>query len=202
MRTKILLLSIFVTLFFFSMAEAKFPIHLGGFTLGEDISNYTNLINMQTCQQVSLNRYLGEAETYRGQGFKSGVIGYGLCHKPNKIFRIKLKFSDPSKSFFNKLFKQYKKKLGDPDEYKGDSFQTMIAWKWSFTNKKNEKISLILQHNAMNEDEKIGTAAKLTLTSQIEKERACFMRKTSDQNSIPVKPKLSKKKLWDLFVPF
>jgi hypothetical protein len=202
MKTKIFFFSFLITLSFFNMAEAKFPIHLGGFTLGEDISNYTHFINMKTCQQVPLNRYLGEAEIYRRQGFKSGIIGYGLCQKENKILRIKLKFSDSSKPFFNKLLSQYKKKLGAPDEYKGDSFQTMIAWKWSFKNERNQKTSLILQHNAMNEDEKTGNSVKLTLTSQIEKERGCFMRKASDKKSLPIQHKLSKKKLWDLFVPF
>ena len=119
-----------------------------------------------------------------------------------QILRIKLKFADSSKSFFKKLLRRYEKALGPPDEYRGDPFQTVIAWKWSFVNDKNEKISLILQHNTMVEDEKLGNAVKLTLTSQIEKERDCFMTKFPQKEKTKVQSKISKKALWNLFVPY
>ena len=96
----------------------------------------------------------------------------------------------------------YKKQLGQPNEYKGDAFKTVIAWKWSFTNNKNEKISLILQYNEMDEDEKMGVSVKLTLTSQIEKERACFMADSPSKTKKLLKPKLEGKALWDLLVPY
>ena len=189
-------------MFSLNYAEAKFPVHLGGFKLGDDISNYHHLIDMKTFGEITFNKYLGEGKTIPRAGFKSGLIAYGLCDAPNKILRIKLKFADSSKSFFKKILRRYKKALGTPNEYRGDPFQTMIAWKWSFVNDKKEKISLILQHNTMVEDEKLGNAVKLTLTSQIEKERACFLTKFPSKNIIEPLPKLKRKALWDLYIPY
>lgn len=201
MRGKIFILCFLIFLLSNNLAHAKFPLHLGGFTLGDDISNYHHLISMETRREVTFNTYLKEGEIIAQPGFKSGLIAYGTCDKPNKILRIKLKFSDSSKSFFNRLLKKYKTHLGPPSEYKGDPFQTLIAWKWSFTNEKNEKISLILQHNVMVEDEKIGTAVKLTLTTQIERERTCFKANFPDKVQSPA-PFDLERKAWDLFVPF
>jgi hypothetical protein len=202
MKIKILIFCCSIFLFSLNYAEAKFPVHLGGFKLGDDISNYNNLIDMKTCREDTFYKYLGEGKIIRRAGFKSGLVAYGLCDAPNKILRIKLKFADSSKSFFKKLLRRYEKELGTPGEYRGDPFQTVIAWKWSFVNAKKEKISLILQHNTMVEDEKIGNAVKLTLTSQIEKERACFMAKFPSKNIIEPLPKLKRKALWDLYIPY
>ncbi len=201
---KIKMLIFYFTIFLFSQnyADAKFPVHLGGFKLGDDISNYHHLIDMETCGEIPYNKYLGEGKTIRRAGFKSGLIAYGLCDAPNKILRIKLKFANSSKSFFKKLLRRYKKQLGTPGEYRGDPFQTVVAWKWSFVNDKKEKISLILQHNTMVEDEKLGNAVKLTLMSQIKKERDCFMTKFPKKEKPQVQSKISKKALWKLFVPY
>ncbi len=185
-----------------SGALAQFPVHLGGFTLGEDISAYADQIDMATCRATLFNPYIGEGKIPDRPGFKSGLIEYGLCSSPNKILRIKLKFKDSSKKFFNTLLSRYKKELGAPDEYKGDPFQTLIAWKWSFTNEKKQKISLILQHNTTVEDEKLGNAVKLTLTDQIEKERDCYLKKYPDTLlEKPVHPP-GNKALWQLYIPY
>ena len=151
-----------------------------------------------------VNEYIAEGEIFTLPGFKSGLVAYGLCDRPNKILRIKLKYENSSKRFFNQLLKEYKKQLGDPTEYKGDPFQTLIAWKWSFSNKDNETISLILQHNVMVADEKIGTAVKMTLTSQLEKERACYMAHPPEPEKKRMNnaPQLTKKEMWRLFVPY
>jgi hypothetical protein len=188
-------------LFFNTQAYAKFPVHLGGFTLGDDITNYSQLVNIGPCQKIIATPYIGEVKVLRTE-FKSGLISYGLCDRPNKILKIKLKFADSSKKFFKKLLARYEKNIGPPSEYKGDSFQAMIAWKWSFQNKKKEKISLILQHNLVDEDQKIGTAVKLSLTSQIEKERACFMAEYPDKKKKRSLPQISHETMWDLFIPF
>lgn len=201
MRLKQIFLCFAILWLLHSPAHAAFPLHVGGFTLGDDIMNYHQLINMETCREMTFNHFLGEGEMLPQEGFKSGLIAYGLCDKPNKIVRIKLKFADPSKKFFKILLNKYEKQLGPPSEYKGDPFQTLIAWKWSFTNEKNERISLILQHNIMVEDEKIGTAVKLTLTDQIEKERACHAARFPEKEKQPAPSGKSMKDLWDKFVP-
>ena len=199
----ILIIISWMIIFWAGPAAADFPLHLGGFTLGDNVGNYKDLIQMTTCREMSRIPYLVEGETMPRHGIKSGIITYGVCDKPNKILKISLKLQNSSKKFFNALMDKYTDKFGPPGEYKGDPFQTMVAWKWSFTNKNNERISLILQHNKMVEDQKKGTVIKMALTSQIDREKACFM-KTRSKAVKPLAPKgkkLTKKQMWELFVP-
>ena len=87
-------------------------------------------------------------------GIKSGLIAYATCTAPGHIVRIKLKYKDASKKFYESLLKRIKKKFGDPDEYRGDPFQVLIGWKWSFVDKDGRRISMTLQHNSMDTEEK------------------------------------------------
>lgn len=201
MKNYVVYLLFVFCLCFTRTAEAKFPIHLGGFTIGDDLALYEDKIDAAYCGQSIYNIHLGECRIKPLPGFKSGQIAYGMCDRPNKILRIKLKFNDDSRKFFNTLFKRYKKELGEPTEYKGDPFQTLIAWKWSFTNEQNQRLSLILQHNTAVEDEKMGNVVKLTLIDQTLKERDCYYKKNP---ATTVKPpaKPSKKELWRSFIPY
>lgn len=185
-------------------AQAEFPTHLGGFALGEDISGYKELVQMETCREMARTPYLFEGEIIPGQGFRSGFVIYGMCDRPNKILRISLKFSDSSRRFFNQLLDRYRERFGPPGEYKGDPFQTLVAWKWSFARLEGERISLILQHNTRVEEEKKGTVVKMTLTSQMEKEKACHERKkpASEQGLPLFRPKLTQEEMWKQFVPY
>ncbi|MGD8724319.1 MAG: hypothetical protein PVG00_10335, partial [Desulfobacterales bacterium] len=77
--------------------------------------------------------------------------------------------------------------------------------KWSFTNQKNQSISLILQHNTKDEQEKMGNSVKLTNTTLIEKDLQCYKRKQLDYRKRlrqrewkAVKPEDSG---WDLYIP-
>ena len=56
MRTKILIFCFSIFLFSLNYAEAKFPVNLGGFKLGDDVSNYNNLIDMKTCREDTFNK--------------------------------------------------------------------------------------------------------------------------------------------------
>ena len=196
------MLCFFALIFYHSTAQAKFPVHLGGFALGGDTAAYQNSINMESCREIPFKTYLGEGRIIPPPGFKSGTITYGLCDKKNKILRIKLKFKDSSRPFFKKLLREYKEQLGQPDEYKGDPFHTLIAWKWSFTNNKKEKISLILQYNNVIGDEKMGNTVKLTLMSQLKKERACFKKNFPKKRRKPDKTRMDSKAMWKMFVPY
>ncbi|OGR12029.1 MAG: hypothetical protein A2277_10270 [Desulfobacterales bacterium RIFOXYA12_FULL_46_15] len=202
MKKNMLILCFFMVLFPYHFAHAKFPIHLGGFVLGDDISNYESMVDLKTFHEVPFNQYLEEGQIIVQPGFKSGLIAYGMCNSPKKVLRIKLKFSDSSKKFFERLLQKYREQLGEPDEYKGDPFQTMIAWKWSFVNDQKERISLILQHNIMVDDEKMGNSVKLTLTSRIDEERECYLKKFPEKESQPFQLKKPDKELWKLFVPY
>ena len=203
MKRYVLFHAVWIWVVLSSHAWAQFPLHLGGFILGEDISEYAELVRMDTCREMSRTPYLAEGEITPRQGFRSGMISYGVCDRPNKILKIKLKFEDDSKSFFKKLMDAYTEKFGPPGEYKGDPFQTMVIWKWSFANAEGERISLILQHNKMVEEEKKGTAVKMALTTQIEKEKACYL-KVQNKRVAPAADQgktLSNKEMWDLFIP-
>ncbi len=181
---------------------AKVPMNLGGFTLGKDINDYKDRLDFKTCREIRYQEYLGEGVMKPISGFKSGLITFGRCDRINKIVRIKLKFLNPTKKFYLVLLKKYKQALGPPDEYKGDPFQTLIAWKWSFNDKNGHRVSLILQHNLADTNEKIGNAVKLTLTNQLEKEKACYIEKYPHKTKpTPIK-ELKGKDMWDMYIPY
>jgi len=163
-----------------ALALAAAPHQLVGFVLNQKISAFEDRILMDTALPVRYAENIEEVEIKPTQGFKSGLIAYGTCSKPGHIVRIKLKYADASKKFYEDLLKQFKKSFGEPDEYRGDAFKIVIAWKWSFVDEENHKISLILQHNAMDEDEKIGNAVKITDTTLMEEDLDCYRRKQLD----------------------
>ena len=75
--------------------------------------------------------------------------------------------------------------MGKPDEWRGDPFHIMIAWKWSFTDKDGNNISLILQHNTRDEEEKQGTAVKMTMWNLMLEENRCFEQKHPETSGPP-----------------
>ena len=160
---------------------------------------------METALPIRYMENIKEVEVKPIKGFKSGLIAYSSCTSPGHIVRIKLKYKDSSKTFFEDLLNGIKKKYGEPDEYRGDPFQILIAWKWSFIDKESNRISLTLQHNSQDADEKKGNAIKLAMTNMIEEDQRCYKIKALDhreklrqQNSKVIDPGLSG---WDLYVP-
>ena len=147
---------IILTVFFVGlagMAQADAPNQVGGFVLGQDIKKFEDRVIMDTALPVRYAENFKEVEIKFTKGFKSGLIGYGTCEQPGHIVRIKLKYADSSKKFYKKLLKRFKQRFGEPDEYRGDPFKIVDAWKWSFTNQQNQSISLTLQHNTKDEEE-------------------------------------------------
>jgi hypothetical protein len=179
---------------------AQVPHQVGGFTLGTNIADYKDRVMMETALPIRYNRFLNEVEIEPKEGFKSGLIAYGTCAEPGRIVRIKLKYADSTKQFYEALLKHFKKKFGEPIEYRGDSFQVVIAWKWSFVDKNYNRISLTLMHNSRDEEEKMGNAVKLTLHNFIEKERRCFEKKRPEsQGKYPTKT--TRQPNWEIFIP-
>ncbi|SLM32303.1 conserved exported hypothetical protein [Desulfamplus magnetovallimortis] len=157
------------------------PKHLGGFTLGESIDSFKERIKSDSRMCIRYHDYLQEVEVYMCPVFKSGLISIANCQEMDKIVRIKLKFQDDSRKFYDTVLKYYKNKFGEPDEWKGDAFGVVLAWKWSFVNDKGENISLIFQHNNQDEDLKMGNVVKLANTTLIENEEKCY-NKSKDSN--------------------
>ena len=202
------ILSFVLTLFFFiaaGIAFAEAPHQIGGFVLDQDIKKFEDRVIMDTALPVRYAENIEEVEIKFTQGFKSGLIAYGTCARPGHIVRIKIKYADSSKKFYKDLLKQVKKRFGEPDEYRGDPFKIVDAWKWSFVDRQNHRISLILQHNTKDEQEKMGNSVKLTNTTLMEKDLLCYKNKQLDYRERlrqrewkAVKPQTSG---WELFLP-
>lgn len=181
------------------------PHQVAVFVLNRDISDFKQYVIMETALPIRHMENIEEVETKPIEGIKSGLIAYATCAAPGHIVRIKLKYKDSSKKFFEKLLKRVEKKWGEPEEYRGDPFHIFIAWKWSFVDDNGNRISLTLQHNSQDRDEKRGNAVKLTMINLIEEDRRCYKIKALDHREKLrhrdwklIKPGLSG---WDLFVP-
>jgi len=185
------------------ISHAKAPHQIGPFILNQDIANFADYVHMDTALPIRHMASVQEVEIKPIKGFKSGLIAYGTCAVSNLIVRIKLKYSNNDKAFFEKLKKRIVNRFGEADEYRGDPFHIVIAWKWSFRTKNNQKISLTLQHNARDEEEKMGNSIKLSMTSLISAEHDCY-EKSMDQtltDKDSVKPIVMDQTGWDLFCP-
>ncbi len=154
------------------------PTEVGGFILGSDVTDYPN---------IEYSNFLKEVVVYNWNGFDKGIVSYGICDSPGEIVKIKLKYKDPSKKFFETLLKKYKKKYGKPDTWKGDSFGILRIWKWRFTNADGKSIHLVLQHNTKNPNENTGNMVKLYCPDQIVREQRCFTKQCNSHMDQPEK---------------
>jgi hypothetical protein len=98
---------------------------------------------------------------------------------------MKFKYADNSKNFFDALLERYKVNLGKPDAYRGDPFHIVIAWKWHFTDEDGNRISLILQHNTRDDEEKQGNVVKMTMWNLMLEEDRCFKQKHPENDNPP-----------------
>ena len=154
----------------------KAPKQIAGLVLGEQIAMFVDLVRMETATPLRDRKYLREVRTRETDGYRSGTVSFGNCNKVGQILRIKLKYEYSDKKFYNELLAQFKKRFGEPDEWRGDPFHVIVAWKWSFTDRDNNKISLTLQHSR-DEDYKWGNSVKLTNTTLLEQEQTCYQKK-------------------------
>lgn len=184
---------------------ADTPSKIGPFALNQNISDFKDYVIMETALPIRHLENIKEVEIKPVEGFKSGLIAYATCIAPGNIVRIKLKYLDASKKFYENLLKRIKKRFGDPVEYRGDPFHMVVGWKWSFVDKNNNRISLNLQHNTGDQEEKQGNSIKLTMTGLIEKDKLCYK-----QSELDHREKLRQRnwqvmetglKDWDRFVP-
>jgi hypothetical protein len=179
---------------------AQAPSQVAGFQLGTDISAYKDRVDMSTAMPIRYAESIKEVEITQTNLLANGLIAYGTCAAPGKVVRIKLKYADSSRVFYDNLLDRFKKKFGEPDEWRGDPFHIVIAWKWSFVDKAKNRISLILQHNKQDTDEKIGNSIKLTMTDAVDRERQCYERSHPEVRESQSE-KASVKLDWDLLVP-
>jgi hypothetical protein len=183
---------------------AEAPHELAGFILGGKLNAHMQNIRPDSTLPVRYLESLKEVETKDIPGYKTGLISYTTCTTPSRIVRIKFKYADASKTFYDALLKRFKKRFGEPDEYRGDPFHIVIAWKWAFMDENNNDISLILQHNTRDEEEKKGNSIKMTLWSLLKEELRCFEEKhpeSAGSKSADFKFDKTKSINWDRFIP-
>lgn len=174
MRYVILLLCLAIS----ASAQARgIPMSLAGINLGADIATVHHRCKLSTDIPLADERHLNEIQLKPQfvPGVKSGSVAYANCGKKGQIVRIKIKFDNPYRPFFNDLLNRYQKIFGKPEEWRGDPFQTVVSWKWSFKNEIGQRVSLELTHSK-DEDYKTGNFVKLTLRSLWEEEAACLKR--------------------------
>ncbi len=175
------------SLYFFSLLAIFFivpslsfageaPHKIAGFTLGQQIGMYVDLVRMETSIPLCHREYLRVVEIQDIEGYKSGYIIFGNCAEPGRIVRIKLKYDNADKKFYDELLERFKERFGEPDTWRGDPFHVIISWKWAFRDKNNHRITLHLQHST-DEEYKFGNSLKLTNVTLMEKERSCYQRK-------------------------
>jgi hypothetical protein len=194
---------IFLSLFLSVAANAQnFPMTLAGISLGENIGKVQSHCRLATDIVLEEERHLKEMELKPQfvPGVKSGSVAYANCEQPGRIVRIKLKFDNPSKEFFNDLLRRYKVKFGNPIEWRGNPFQTVISWKWSFQDDRGQRVGLELTHSD-NEDYKIGNFVKFTLRSLWDQEDACYEKKHAAEESQENKPTPAQNLQYDLLIP-
>jgi hypothetical protein len=142
------------------------PSEIGGFKLGEDITEY---------EDIEYANYLREVVINDWHGFRKGIISYGTCAYPGQIVKIRMKYEDSSKKFYEELLAKLKQQYGKPTEWNGDAYGILYVWKWRFTDSENRRVNLILQHNLGDDSENIGNVIKLSLPEREEEERLCFI---------------------------
>jgi hypothetical protein len=180
MKTKILFLASLAFFLVPGTCTAQAPHQVGGFVLDTNINDYKEMVNMETALPIRYREYIHELEIKVTDDFKSGLVWIGNCLEPGRILRIKLKYFDSSKKFYNELLSRFKQRFGEPSEWRGDSFHIVIAWKWSFIDKDNNRIGLILQHNTKDTEKKLGNAVKLTMMNLLDEERLCHEKKSGE----------------------
>jgi hypothetical protein len=156
---------------------AEVPHELAGFVLGGTLTAYRQHIKPNTALPVRYLESLKEAEAKKIRGYKTGLVAYTTCLTPSRIVRLKFKYADSSKRFYDQLLERFKARFGEPDEYRGDPFHIVVAWKWAFTDENNNDISLLLQHNTRDEEEKKGNSIKMTMWNLLNEELGCFEAK-------------------------
>jgi hypothetical protein len=184
---------------------ADAPHQVAVFKLNSNIADFKQYVIMETALPIRYMENIEEVEIKPIEGLKSGLIAYATCNAPGQIVRIKLKYKDSSKEFYENLLKRIKKKYGKPHEYRGDPFHILISWKWSLVDKDGNRISMTVQHNSMDTEEKMGNAIKLTMTNLIEEDRRCYRIKALDtrQKLRQHQWRITQPELtgWSLFVP-
>ncbi|MGE4505999.1 MAG: hypothetical protein AB7D51_11675 [Desulfovibrionaceae bacterium] len=150
------------------------PLTLLGVTLGQDISNYAELVDLDDAGPVRDAPFITEADLRPGAlpGIRGGSLTYGNCAMPGAVLRLKLKFEDRSQKLYKDLLARYEAAFGKPRTWLGDPFNVVSAWEWTFQDGDRE-VRLVLMHSS-DPEERPGVSIKMTLQSLWNKEYQCW----------------------------
>ena len=174
MATLIIVLSFFWALNVWAQA----PSSLAGFELGADKDKYTQKLDLDRVNPAPDEVFLEEIPllTHAIPGVRIGYLYFGRCEKPGQLIRIKLKFDDNTKGFFDQMLDLYSKAWGNPASYRGDPFQNHVSWKWSFKRQDGERVSLVLSYSRDPQD-RFGNMVKMSLRNAWNQEKDCWDQK-------------------------
>jgi hypothetical protein len=195
-----LLISGLIWILFTGVCAAQTPHEIAGFMLGKNIDEYRDAVVLASDIPIRFRDSIREVEIKPMPGYKSGLVTYGTCIQKGRILRIRLKYLDASKKFYKTLLDRFKDRFGEPSEWRGDPFHIVINWKWSFTDKGGNRISLQLQHNTKDVEEKIGNTVKLSMPHAIQSEQECLEKKEAASKQ-GKKPTPGASPGWDLLIP-
>lgn len=174
-----LFLGFLLVLCFASPAKADLPLTIAGITLGTSISEYKDLLQMDTLQADRDALFVNEVSLRNNSinCIRGGSLIAGNCTGSDDVIGIKLKFADRSKSLYDRLEKEYKKKFGNPTRWIGDPFHNVIAWEWILRDD-DDVLSITLSYSVVS-DMRPGVSIKMLLRSEWDEESACYSDKYS-----------------------
>ena len=89
-----------------NIVQADAPHELAGFILGGRMNEFKDQVEMDTVIPTRYLESLKEVEAAEIKGFKTGLVTYGTCIEPSRIVRLKFKYAENSKRFFDELLER------------------------------------------------------------------------------------------------
>lgn len=198
---KIVLITAILTMLIAANAFAaqNAPESIAGISIGNNVSSIHSLLQMNSASSPWQQEYTKRIELRELEGYKGGYVVIGNCQRPETILRMKLKYSDSSLDFFNKLYGKMEKRFGKPNDWRGNPFGTLLVWKWSIKDPSGN-ISLIMQHFSGDDDAITkGNTIRLSRPSWIKDEKDCWNKTHPDLDEKPIPAKMEGMK-W--FMPY
>jgi hypothetical protein len=155
-------------------AAQNAPESIASITIGNNVSTVRSLLEMKSETSPWQEEYIKRIGLRELEGYRGGYVVVGNCKRKDIILRMKLKYSNNSLNFFNKIYSKIEKRFGQPNDWRGNPFGTLKVWKWSLKDKYGN-ISLILQHFSGDDDSITqGNSIRLSRPSWIQEERQCW----------------------------
>lgn len=157
--------------------QPKIPGGIGGIMLGDKIDKHREGMLQQTGFVDPEEPYLTHYELNPPPGYKAVTVSTGNCLNKGKILRIKMKYAREDNDFFKMLKNSIEKLYNATPTYGGDPFHIYELWKWRFETDSGTVVILSLQRYMGNDEEHPhGNVIKLSLFSEIVKERLCYQK--------------------------